>query len=65
MHLYYNFMYTVDGTENAAVSMYLSGNASGGVIAGISIAVVAICFVGSLIGMIIARELRKAGVLKD
>ena len=65
MHLYYNFMYTVDGTENAAVSMYISGNASGGVIAGITIAVIAICFVGSLIGMFIARELRKAGVLKD
>ncbi len=65
MHLYYNFMYTVDGTENAAVSMYISGNASGGVMAGITIAVVAICFVGSLIGMFIARELRKAGVLKD
>ncbi len=65
MHIYYNFMYTVDGTENAAVSMYLTGNASGGVIAGITIAVVAICFVGSLVGMIISRELRKAGVLKD
>jgi ABC-type multidrug transport system permease subunit len=31
---------------------------------GISIAVIALCFVGSLIGMLIARELRRAGKLK-
>ncbi len=65
MYLYYNVMYVVDGTEKAAVSMYIGGNASAGVIAGICVAVVAICFVGSLLGMIISRELRKAGVLKN
>lgn len=65
MYLYYNVMYVVDGTEKAAVSMYIGGNASAGVIAGIVIAVIAICFVGSLLGMIISRELRKAGVLKN
>ncbi|MCD8040812.1 MAG: MptD family putative ECF transporter S component [Clostridia bacterium] len=65
MYLYYNVMYTVDGTEKAAVSMYIGGNASAGVIAGIVIAVIAICFVGSLLGMVISRELRKAGVLKN
>lgn len=33
-------------------------------ILGITCAVLAICFVGSVLGMIISRELKKAGVLK-
>ena len=33
-------------------------------ILGITGAVLAICFVGSVLGMIISRELKKAGVLK-
>ena len=40
------------------------GGGNAGVIAGITVAVVAVCFVGSLVGMIIARELKKAGKLK-
>ena len=63
MWLYYNAFYTVTGEEKAATSMFLGG-ANPAVVAGISIAVVALCFVGSLIGMLIARELKKAGVLK-
>ena len=43
--------------------MFLGGT-NAGVVVGISFAVVALCFVGSLIGMFIARELKKAGVLK-
>lgn len=34
------------------------------VVTGISCAVVAICFIGSVIGMVVSRELKKAGVLK-
>ncbi len=63
MYLYYNVFYTVTGEEKAATSMFLGG-ANPGVIVGISIAVVALCFVGSVVGMLIARELKKAGVLK-
>ncbi len=63
MWLYYNAFYTVTGEEKAAMSMFLGG-ANPGVVVGISIAVVALCFVGSVVGMLIARELKKAGVLK-
>lgn len=63
MQLYYNAFYTVTGEEKAAMSMFLGG-ANPGVVVGISIAVVALCFVGSVVGMLIARELKKAGVLK-
>ena len=63
MWLYYNAFYTVTGEEKAATSMFLGG-ANIGVVVGISIAVVALCFVGSVVGMLIARELKKAGVLK-
>ena len=63
MWLYYNAFYTVTGEEKAATSMFLGG-ANIGVVVGISIAVVALCFVGSVVGMLIARDLTKAGVLK-
>lgn len=63
MWLYYNAFYTVTGEEKAATSMFLGGT-NPGVVVGISIAVVLLCFVGSVVGMLIARELKKAGVLK-
>jgi hypothetical protein len=63
LFLYYNAFYTVTGNEKAAVSMFIGGGNVWYVI-GISIAVIALCFVGSLIGMLIARELRRAGKLK-
>lgn len=63
LYLYYNCFYTVSGEEKAAVSMFLGGT-NPGVVVGISVAVVALCFVGSLIGMLISRELRKAGKFK-
>ena len=63
MYLYYNAFYTVTGEEKAATSMFLGG-ANPGVVVGISIAVVALCFVGSVVGMHVSRELKKAGVLK-
>lgn len=62
MYLYYNAFYTVTGSEKAATSMFLGG--ANPVVVGISFAVVALCFAGSVIGMLIARELKKAGVLK-
>ena len=63
MYVYYNAFYTVTGEEKAATSMFLGG-ANPGVVVGISIAVVALCFVGSVVGMLVSRELKKAGVLK-
>ena len=62
LYLYYNLFYTVDGTEKAAVSMFIGGT-NPWVIAGMTAAVLALCFAGSLIGMVISRELRKAGKL--
>ena len=63
LYMYYNVFYTVSGEEQAAVSMFIGGG-NVGMIIGITIAVIAVCFVGSLVGMIIARELKKAGKLK-
>ena len=63
MYLYYNAFYTVTGEEKAATSMFLGG-ANPGVVVGIWIAVVALSFVGSVVGMLVSRELKKAGVLK-
>lgn len=63
MWLYYNTFYTVTGSEKAATSLFLGG-ANPVVAVGVSVAAVALCFVGSVVGMLIARELKKAGVLK-
>ena len=63
MWLYYNTFYTVTGKEKAATSLFLGGT-NPGVAVGISVAAVALSFAGSVIGMLIARELKKAGVLK-
>lgn len=63
LYLYYNLFYTVSGSEKAAVSMFIGGSHTGAVL-GITIAVIALCFVGSLSGRAIARELKKAGKFK-
>lgn len=63
MYGYYKLFYTVTGEEKAAVSM-LIGGANPAMVIGISVAVVALCFLGSVVGMLISRELKKAGVLK-
>lgn len=63
MWLYFNTFYTVTGSEKAATSLFLGG-ANPVVAVGISVAAVALCFVDSVVGMLIARELKKAGVLK-
>ena len=63
LYLYYNVFYTVTGGEKGAMRMFIgSGNA--GIAVGISIGVLALCFVGAVVGMLIARELKKAGALK-
>ena len=63
LYLYYNVNYTVTGEESEAVSMFLGGT-DPWVIVGMTAAIVAVCFVGSVVGMLISRELKKAGVLK-
>ena len=57
LYLYYNVNYTVTGAENEAVSMFL-GATDPWVIVGMTAAIVALCFVGSVIGMIISRFFR-------
>ena len=48
--------------EGKAVSAFLG--ASPGAVAGMSAAVTALCFFGSLTGVLISRELKKSGVMK-
>ncbi len=64
LYMYYNMFYSVSGEEKAAVSMLIGANHIE-VILGISLAVLFVCFIGSLLGMMIARELKKAGKLKS
>lgn len=64
LFLYYNCFYSVTGDEKSAVSMFIGANTEWWVILLISLAVLAVCFLGSFLGMVIARELKKAGVLK-
>lgn len=63
MYVYYHLFYAVTGSEKASTSMFL-GAAGSGMVIGMSVAVIALCFVGSVIGMLVSKELRKAGVLK-
>lgn len=63
LYMYYNVFYSVSGEENAAVTMFIGSN-NVGLIIGITLAVIVVCFIGSIIGMFIARELKKAGKLK-
>ena len=63
LYVYYKFFHTVTDTGENALAAFLMG-ANPWVVTGISCAVVAICFIGSGIGMVVSRELKKAGVLK-
>lgn len=63
LYLYYNVFYTVTGGEKAAMRMFIGGG-NAGIAVGISIGVLALCFVGAVVGMLISRELKKAGALK-
>lgn len=63
LYFYYRFFYTVTEEEKTGLSIFLA-DSNPWVVAGISCAIVALCFVGSVIGMVVSRELKKAGVLK-
>lgn len=63
LYFYYRFFYTVTEEGKTGLSIFLADSNPWGV-AGISCAIVALCFVGSVIGMVVSRELKKAGVLK-
>ena len=62
LYIYYRFLYSWTGKEGQAVNAFIGSSA--GMAVGMSIAVLAICFVGALIGVIISRELKKSGVMK-
>ena len=62
LYLYYRFLYSWTGEEGQAVNAFLGSSA--GLAVGMSIAVLAICFVGALAGVLISRELKKSGVMK-
>ena len=64
LYLYYNVFYTVTGGEKGAMRMFIGGG-NAGIAVGISIGVLALCFVGAVVGKLIARELKKAGALKN
>ena len=61
--LWYNVIYSINPAEDGKAVQAFVG-ADPWVAVGISVAVVALCFVGAIVGMIISRELKKAGVLK-
>ena len=62
LYVYYNFLYTVTSESGEAVSAFVG--ASPAVAIGMSAAVLVVCFVGALVGMLVSRELRKSGVMK-
>ena len=57
LYVYYNFLYTVTSESGEAVSAFVG--ASPAVAIGMSAAVLVVCFVGALVGMLVSRELRK------
>ena len=63
LYLWYNVIYSINPAEDGKAVQAFVG-ADPWVAIGISVAVLALCFVGAIIGMIISRELKKAGVLK-
>lgn len=56
MWFYYNVIYTTGEGAFAAANAWVA--------IGMSAAVVTICFIGAIVGTLIARELKKAGALK-
>ena len=63
LYLWYNVIYSINPAEDGKAVQAFIG-ADPWVAIGISVAVLALCFVGAIIGMVISRELKKAGVLK-
>lgn len=62
LYLRYKFFYTFNGEEGEAVTAFIGSEPL--VAIGMSIAVIAICALGSFIGLIVFKELKKAGVIK-
>ena len=62
MYLWYKFFYSFTGEEGEAVSAFIGSDV--GTAIGMSVAVIALCALGAFIGVIITRELKKAGVIK-
>lgn len=62
LYIYYNFLYTVTKETGVAVTAFIG--ADPWIAIGMSAAVLAVCALGAVIGYIIARELRKSGVMK-
>ena len=62
LYIYYNFLYTATSDAGEAVTAFIG--ATPGIAIGMSVAVLAVCAVGSVVGWIISRELRKSGVMK-
>lgn len=63
LFFYYNVMYSPSGNEKSAVSLFI-GNNNPLLIILMGLAIIAVSFVGSIIGTIISKELKKAGVIK-
>ena len=63
LYLWYNVIYSINTDEDGKAVQAFVG-ADPWVAIGISVAVLALCFVGAIIGMVISRELKKAGVIK-
>lgn len=62
LYVWYSFFYTFTGEEGEAVSAFIGSDPWMAV--GMSVAVVCLCALGSLCGVLIAKELKKAGVIK-
>ena len=62
LYLWYKFFYSFTGEEGEAVSAFIGSDV--GTAIGMSVAVIAVCALGAFIGIIVTRELKKAGVIK-
>ena len=60
---YYRFLYKVGEDGRTGMDIFLAGS-NPTIITIMTISIVVLCFVGSFVGMLISRELKKAGVLK-
>ena len=62
LYLWYKFFYSFTGEEGEAVSAFIGSDPATAI--GMSVAVIAVCALGAFIGIIVTRELKKAGVIK-
>lgn len=62
LYFWYGFFYTFTGEEGEAVSAFIGSDPLTAI--GMSAAVIVLCGLGSFIGIVVVRELKKAGVIK-